>query len=70
MREERFEMDNIKTLVEPLLAVTLPILLKTLSPLLSVTTMILGIVYMTYKIRNEQIMYKRNNRKDEDNKES
>ena len=46
-------MDNIKALIETFLAVSLPLALKTISPVLSFISLILGIVYLVYKIRRE-----------------
>lgn len=47
------KMDNIKALIETFLAVSLPLALKTISPVLSFISLILGIVYLVYKIRRE-----------------
>tara|TARA_R110000851_G_scaffold254265_2_gene406723 strand:- start:188 stop:397 length:210 start_codon:yes stop_codon:yes gene_type:complete len=47
------KMDNIKALIETFLAVSLPLALETISPVLSFISLILGIVYLVYKIRRE-----------------
>lgn len=59
-------MDSIKAVIESIIAIALPLTLQVLSPLLSFVGVVLGVVYLYYKVKNEKLMWKKNCKEDGD----